>query len=116
VGSLHVVNLTAGIDAPIADGVADEPAPAWSVNSQELVYSTGTQTIVFNLHSSKKAFPLKLHGPASTFVWSDNSPDRLVAALNDGQQGIYLVDTRHNTSRQMDSLGINGPILWTEVP
>ena len=41
-----------GIDASIADGVADEPAPTWSVNSQEIVYSTGTQTNVFNLHSS----------------------------------------------------------------
>jgi WD40 repeat protein len=116
VGSLHVVNLITSIDAPIAEGVAGEPAPAWSVNSQELVYSTGTQTIVFNLHSGKKAFPLKLHGPASAFAWSDTSPDRLVAALNDGQEGIYLVDTRHNTSRQVDSLGINGFILWTEVP
>jgi len=116
VGSLHVVNLTTGIDVLAAAGVADEPAPAWSVNSQELVYNTGTQTIVFNLHSSKKAFALKLHGPASAFVWSDTSPDRLVAALSDGQQGIYLVDTRHNTSRQIDSLGINSPIKWVEVP
>ena len=116
VGSLHVVNLTTSIDAPIAQGVAGEPAPSWSVNSQELVYSTGTQTIVFNLHSGKKALPLKLHGPASAFVWSDNSPDRLVAALNDGQEGIYLVDIKHNTSRQLDNLGINGLILWTEVP
>ncbi len=116
VGSLHVVNLTTSIDAPIAEGVAGEPAPAWSANSQELVYSTGTQTIVFNPHSGKKAFPLKMHGPASAFAWSANSPDRLIAALNDGREGIYLVDIRHNTSRQMDSLGINGPILWTEVP
>jgi hypothetical protein len=116
VGSLHVVNLITNIDAPVAGGVAGEPAPAWSVNSQELVYSTGKQTVVFNLHSGKKAFPLKLRGPASAFVWAVNSPDRLVAALNDSQAGIYLVDTRHNTSRQMDSLGINGPIFWTEVP
>ena len=116
VGSLHVINLATGIDTPVADGVAEEPAPAWSVNSQELVYSTGIQTIIFTLHSSKKAFPLKLHGPASAFVWSDTSPDRLVAAFNDGQQGIYLVDARHNTSRQVDGSGIKGPIKWTVVP
>jgi hypothetical protein len=116
VGSFHVVSLLTDVDTLIADGVADEPAPAWSVDSQELVYNTGMQTIVVNLHAGKKILPLKLQGPASSFVWSASSPDQLVAALSDSMAGIYLVEMQHNTSQQLDKLGINGPILWTEVP
>jgi hypothetical protein len=116
VGSFHVVSLLTDVDTLIADGVADEPAPAWSVDSQELVYNTGMQTIVVNLHAGKKILPLKLQGPASSFVWSASSADQLVAALSDSMAGIYLVELQHNTSRQLDKLGTNGPILWTEVP
>jgi len=115
-GILHVVNVTTGRDTLIADGVADEPAPAWSEDSQELVYSTGTQTIIVNLNTGKKMPPLKLQGPASALIWSANSTNQLVVATSDGHQGIYLVDAAHNTSLQVDTQGINGPILWTEVP
>jgi len=116
VGSFHVVSLSTDVDTFIAGGVADEPAPAWSVDSQELVYNTGMQTIVVNLHAGMKILPLKLHGPASSFVWSASSPDQLVVALSDGQAGIYLTEMQRNTSQQLDELGVNGPILWTEVP
>jgi len=115
-GVLHVVNVTTGSDTLIADGVADEPAPVWSEDSQELVYSTGTQTIIVNLNTGKKMPPLKLQGPASALIWSANSTNQLVVAISDDHQGIYLVDAAHNTSLQVDTQGINGPILWTEVP
>ena len=115
VGDFHVVNVTSRADTLIASGVADEPAPAWSENSQELVYSTGTQTIVVSLDAGKKIL-LHLRGPVSALTWSANSPDQLVVALRDSQQGIYLVDVQRNTSRQLDPLGTNSPILWTEIP
>ena len=116
VGMLHVVNVTTVVDTFLAKGVADEPAPAWSENGQQLVYSTGTQTIVVNVQGNKKLQPLALRGSTSTFVWSATSPQQLVVALSDGQQGVYLVDAQHNSALQLDQQAITGPILWTEVP
>ena len=121
VGTLHVVNLAAGIDTLIASGVADTPAPAWSMDSQQLVYSTGTEIAVVNpanLHTIQKPLILKLHGPASAYIWSAtaNSSHQLVVAQNDVQQGIYLVNTQQNTFVQVDNKGANGPIWWTEIP
>ena len=115
-GTLHAVNVTTGIDTLIADGVADEPAPAWSKDSLELAYSTGIQTVIVNLKTGKKMPPLKLQGPASALIWSASSSNQLVIAINDSNQGIYLVDAAQNTSLQVDTQGINGPILWTEIP
>lgn len=116
VGTLHTVNVATGIDTLIATGVANEPAPKWSVDSQQLVYSTGTQTFIVNLAADKKFLLLKLQGPASAFAWSASSPDQLLVALNDNQQGIYLVDVKHNTSLRLDTLGINASIRWTQIP
>ncbi len=115
-GTLHVVNLTTGVDTLIADGVADEPGPAWSQDSQKLGYSTGRQTVVVNLATGKKIPLLTLRGPASALIWSASSTGQLVVALSDSQQGIYLVNVAHNSSLRVDTLGINGPIVWTEVP
>lgn len=121
VGIFHVVNLATGIDTLIASGVADTPAPAWSTDSQQLVYSTGTQIAVIrptNLHTIQKPLILKLHGPASAYAWSAtaNSSYQLVVAQNDVQQGIYLVNTQQNTFVQIDNQGASGPIWWTEIP
>lgn len=116
VGTFHIVNVTTGVDTLIATGVTDKPFPAWSTNGQEVVYSTGTQTVIVNLQASKKLLPLKLRGPASTFAWSAISPHQVVVALTDGQQGVYLVDTQHNTSVQLDQHTLSGPIEWTEIP
>jgi len=49
-------------------------------------------------------------------VWSASSPQQLIVALSDGQEGVYLVDTQHNTVQQVDQEDISGPILWTEIP
>jgi len=116
VGTLHVVNVTMVVDTLIAKGVADEPDPAWSEDGQQLVYSTGIQTVVVNVQGNKKLQPLTLRGLASTFVWSATSPHQLVVALSDGQQGVYLVDTQHNSTLQLDQQAISSAILWTEVP
>src|SRR6266568_3392733 len=116
VGTLYIVNVTTVVNTLIAKGVANEPAPAWSVDGQQLVYNTGTHTIVINVQGNKKLQPLTLQGLASAFVWSATSPHQLVVALSDGKQGVYLVDTQHNSTLQLDQQAINGPILWTEVP
>ncbi len=121
VGTFHVINLATGIDTLIASGVADTPAPAWSSDSQQLVYSTGTQIAVVNLinpHTIQKPLILKLRGPASAYAWTAtaNSSHQLVVAQNDVQQGIYLVNTQQNTFVQVDNQGARGPIWWTEIP
>ncbi len=113
-GTLHVVNTTTGVDTLVASGVADEPAPVWSADSQELVYSTGTKTIIVN--PGKKMLTLTLRGPAFAFIWSSRSSNQLVVATGDGHQGIYLVDVAHNTSQQLDTRGADGSMVWTEIP
>jgi WD40 repeat protein len=116
VGTFHIVNVMTGVDSLIATSVVNDPAPAWSAGGQELVYSTGTHIGVVNLQASNRALFLKLQGVASTFAWSVTSPHQLVVALRDMYQGIYLVDTSHDTSLQVDKLGASGPIEWTEIP
>lgn len=119
VGVLHVLNTTTGADTQMASGVATEPLPAWSANGQTLAYNTGTQIVVVNIASmqaGRKPYPLSLQGPATAFIWSLTIPSQLVVAVSDGQQGIYLVDTRHKTMQQLDQKDISGPILWTQVP
>ena len=115
VGTLHVVNVTTFADTLVAGGVTNEPAPAWSEDGQELVYNTAAQTVVVNL-ASKKLQPLGLRGIASSFTWSATSPRQLVVAFNDGQEGVYLVDTQHNSTQKVDPENITGSIAWTEVP
>ncbi len=115
-GTLHIVNVTTGADTPIAQKVANEPAPSWSEDGQHLAYSTGTQVVVANTQNSQQPEYIKLHGPASAFLWSMTSPQQLVVALRDGQQGTYLVDTQHNVAHQVDQRQVSGSIFWTEIP
>ena len=116
VGILHVVDIRTGVDSLIASGVVNDPAPAWSTDGQELVYSTGTRIGIVNLQAGNRTLFLKLNGVASSFAWSVTSPHQVVVALRDTSQGIYMVDTLNNTSLQMDKLGASGPIEWTEIP
>ena len=50
----------------IATGVADDPAPAWSVDDQGLIYTTGTLIGVVNLQANDQTLFLKLTGQASS--------------------------------------------------
>jgi hypothetical protein len=116
VGTFHIVSQRTGVDSLIATGVVNDPAPAWSTDGQELVYSTGTRVGIVNIQAGSRTLFLKLNGVASSFAWSVTSSHQLVVALRDISQGIYMVDTLHNTSLQMDRLGASGPIEWTEIP
>jgi hypothetical protein len=117
VGTLHIVNVMTGVDSLIATGVVNAPAPpAWSADGQELIYSTGTRIGVVNLAASGQTLFLTLKGVASAFTWSATSSHQVVVALSDGNQGIYLVDTRQNTWLQVDKQGASGPFEWTEIP
>ena len=116
VGNFHIVNVRTGVDSLIATGVVNDPAPAWSTDGQELVYSTGTRIGIVNLRADSRTLFLKLNGVASTFAWSVTSSHQIVVALRDMSQGIYIVDTLHNASLQLDELGASGPIEWTEIP
>jgi WD40 repeat protein len=116
VGTFHIVNVLTGIDSLVATSVVNDPAPAWSADGQELVYSTGTRIGVVSLQAGNRILFLKLKGVASTFAWSATSSHQLVVALRDMYQGIYLVDLQHNISMQVDKQGASGPIEWTEIP
>ena len=116
VGTFHVVDIRSGVDLLIATEVVNDPAPAWSIDGQELVYSTGTRIGIVNLQAGSRTLFLKLKGVATSFAWSITSPRQVVVALRDTTQGIYMVDTLHNTSLPMDKVGTSGPIEWTEIP
>ncbi len=116
VANLHVVNMLTGIDSLLSTGVVNNPVPAWSLDGQELIYSTGKSIGFVNLQAGNGTSFLKLNGVVSTFAWLVTSPHQVVIALRDTAQGIYLVDTLHNTAQQLDKLGASGPIEWTEIP
>jgi hypothetical protein len=81
-----------------------------------LVYSTGVRIGIVKFQAGNSTLFLKLHGVASSFAWSVTSSHQVVIALRDTAQGIYIVDTLHNSAQQMDRLGASGPIEWTEIP
>jgi Tol biopolymer transport system component len=118
VGAFHIVNTSNAIDAAVASGVAYDPAPAWSIDSQQVAYSTGTRIGIASVQSPTHPRYLTLKGVASALSWSASatSLNQLVVAMNDVQQGIYYVDTQHNTNFLADKLGTDGPILWTVIP
>ncbi|HEU0002546.1 MAG TPA: zf-HC2 domain-containing protein [Ktedonobacteraceae bacterium] len=118
VGVLHIVNASTAVDAIIANGVTYDPAPAWSMDSRQVAYSTGTRIGIASPQTPTSPRYLTLKGAASALVWSASkaSLNQLIVAMNDVQQGIYLVDTQHNTTFLADKLGTDGPILWTVIP
>ncbi len=118
VGTFHIVNASSAIDATVATGVAYTPTPAWSIDSQQVAFSTGTRVGVANMQSPANPRYLTLKGTASALSWSGSptSLNQLVVAMNNVQQGIYFVDTQHNTTFLADKLGADGPILWTVIP
>jgi Tol biopolymer transport system component len=115
-GTLHIINTITRIDTIIDLNVVSDPAPAWSLDGQRLAYSTGAHILVVNMQAIKASLPLKIQGLATALSWSISLPNQLVIAIGDQQQGIYLVDTQHNTSLQLDSLNASDPILWTQIP
>ena len=118
VGTFHIVNVSTASDATVANSVAYTPAPAWSIDSQQVAFSTGTRVGLASVQSPAHPGYLTLKGTASALSWSGapSSLNQLVVAMNDVQQGIYFVDTTHNPPFLADKLGADGPILWTVIP
>lgn len=115
-GNLHVVHTITRIDTLIATETAQDPTPAWSSDGQQLAYSTGMHVLIADAQTIKTSQPLKIQGPATALNWSASSPHQLVIAVEDGQPGLYLVDTQQDTILQLDKEGTSGPILWTQIP
>jgi hypothetical protein len=115
-GALHILNMATGVDTLIAMGANDTPAPAWSPDSQRLIYGAGAHVLIVAMQAIKASQPLRIQGPASAFSWSVASSSQLVLSVGDGQEGIYLVDTQHDTLLQLDKDDAGGPILWTQIP
>ena len=118
VGTFHIVNASTAFDATVANGIAYAPAPAWSIDSQQVAFRTGTRVGIASVQSPANPRYLTLKGTVSALSWSGSpaSLNQLVVAMNDVQQGIYFVDTTHNTVFLADKLGTDGPILWTVIP
>lgn len=115
-GTLHVIDIATTLDTLVASGVAGDPAPTWSPDSQRLAYCASTHILVSAIQQMNIAQPLKLTGPASALSWSVNDPRQLVIATQDGQQGMYLIDTQHDTVLQLDKGSVHNPIRWTQIP
>ena len=114
VGTFHSVDATTGVNTIVAHAVRSMPTPTWSVDGQHLLYSSGTHNVVANMQNAQTQ--LSVIGSASTFVWSTTSPHTAIIAIQDGTQGVYLVDTQHNTEKLMSTQSVTGPIVWTQVP
>lgn len=115
-GRGHLVNMASGADQLISTQVAVNPAPAWSAGGQQLAYSTGTQITIVSTQKNNQALPLHLSGQITNFSWSPASPHQLLVVMGNPAPGIYLVDTRHNSSLQLDRAGTTSAVQWTEIP
>ena len=114
VGTLHSVNTATSINIVVAHTVRSTPAPTWSVDGQHLLYSVGVHSFVVDMQNAQTQ--LSVIGSASTFTWSTTSSHTAVIATQDGTQGVYLVDTQHNTAKLVDTQRVTGPMVWTQVP
>jgi Tol biopolymer transport system component len=110
---LHMLSITTGNDIQIASKVSANPPPTWSQDAQHLVYSSRSHIFTIDMQNARISRSLKLQGIASTLIWSPASSSQLVVALS---KGLYLVDTQHDTSIQLDSHAIASPIIWTQIP
>lgn len=116
VGSGHLVDVATGADRLLSDHVAFNPAPAWSVDSQQLAYSTGTRINIVNAAIGSQTVQVLQYSQATSLIWSPASAHQLVVVLAGSTPGIYLTDTQRNTALQLDHLNISGEIQWTEIP
>ncbi|HEU5375964.1 MAG TPA: zf-HC2 domain-containing protein [Ktedonobacteraceae bacterium] len=116
IGRGYIVNVASGISQLVATHIAASPFPAWSANSHQLAYSTGTHINIVNAQNGSQVVQLNLQGPATSFSWSPDATQQLVVSLGDRAHGLYLVDTVRNTSLQVDQLGTNSTIQWSEIP
>jgi anti-sigma factor RsiW/WD40 repeat protein len=113
-GSGHLVNPATGTDRLLAGTVAATPAPAWSDDGRQLAYSTGAALILVNTINGSQAIRLPLPGRITDLTWFPGTGHLLIVELNGS--GLYLVDAQHNTSSQLDHLGADGALQWTEIP
>ncbi len=112
-GALHMLNITTGSDIQIASNALTNPSPVWSQNAQHLAYRAGSRLFVVDTQNAGVSQPLKLQGTASMLTWSPATSSQMVVALS---TGLYLVDTQHDTSLQLDTKATTGSILWTQIP
>jgi WD40 repeat protein len=111
-GTLHLLNLTSGVDTRVANSVSVSPAPAWSSDARELAYTSGSQVAVVRVANPAQKTSLTLPGAISTLAWSLTS-DHLIVALSNG---LYIADLHSASARRIDPQGATGPIVWTEIP
>lgn len=115
-GHAHLINVISGIDQLLPDQAVINPAPDWSADNLQLAYSTGTQIDIVHILNGGQFTRLHLQGQVTNLSWSPSAVHQLIVSLASPQTGLYLVDTRQNTSHQLDRLGASDEIQWTEIP
>ena len=115
-GNGHLVNVITGTDQLLSDQIAVSPMPDWSADGLQLAYTTGTQIGIVHILNASQSTHLHLHGQILNFSWSSSAIHQLVVSLGSPDPGLYLLDTQQNTSRQLDSVGTDSAIQWTEIP
>jgi WD40 repeat protein len=116
VGNGYLVNAATGTSYLLSTHLATSPAPAWSSDGQQMAYSQQNKIIIANTLNGSQVLQLKLHGRATNLTWSPAISHQLVVSLADTTPGIYLVDTVHNSSLQLDHLSVDSSIQWSEIP
>ncbi len=116
VGHAHLVNVITGHDQLLPDQAAVNPAPDWSADNLQLAYSTGTQIDIAPTLTSGQVTHLHLQGQITGLSWSPSAVHQLVISMSGPRPGLYLVDTRQNTSLQLDLADAGNAIQWTQIP
>ncbi len=116
VGNGHLVNVVTGADQLLPDQVALSPVPDWSADGLQLAYSTGTQIDVVHTANGTQLTHLNLRGQITNLSWSPSAIHQLLVTLGSPDPGLYLIDTQQNTSRQLDNIGTESTVQWTEIP
>ncbi|HXR64551.1 MAG TPA: zf-HC2 domain-containing protein [Ktedonobacteraceae bacterium] len=116
VGNGHLVNVVTRADQLLPDQAALSPAPDWSADGLQLAYSTGTQINVVHTVNGGQLTRLSLRGQITNLSWSPSALHQLLITLGSPNPGLYLIDTRQNTSRQLGTAGTDSAVQWTEIP
>jgi Tol biopolymer transport system component len=116
-GSLHQVAIDTQQDLQIGTGASSDPAPLWSLDRQQLAYSTGEALSIVNEQGQARVHIVGPQGHVTALSWSSSNPALVILGLSDQHKGIYLIDSHSNRVQQVDGVGgVEGGIQWSEIP
>ncbi len=108
VGSLWTWTPLFG-NSKVADQVALNPMPAWSPDTQRVLYAMHGQVFTAGVKGASQ--PLGVSG-ATAFSWSPDGTRLAVA----GTKGVIISNPDGSASSHVDNVGDVEEIIWTAVP